>query len=218
MTIISRRAVAISALGFLAAIAVAATLVLGFGPSHTAAQPTTWFNGSNWQPVTHLATADNFTLPDQARKPLTFRRLRGKVVILNFTSSVCVQQCPLVARSISKVERSLRPLSGRTVIVNVSVDPESDTRATVKAFAHKMGFDGLTWYYVWAPRRIMQPIWRHYYIYVPTPPPIFKVGRVVHTAGVVLVDQNGKVRGEMNWPFRTSDLARGIRGLVDSSS
>jgi cytochrome oxidase Cu insertion factor (SCO1/SenC/PrrC family) len=186
--------------------------------AQTTSTPVTyhWFNGFAWQPERTLPMARNFSLPDQNRSTVSLRQFRGKVAIVSFTSSVCHQQCPLVGRSLAMVERNLGPLAAKSVLVNVSVDPEADTRATVNEFARKMGWAPYHWYYLWAPRPVMKPIWKAYYVYVPTPAPIFKPGvSVIHTAAVVLVDQTGHVRGYMAWPFLPSKVTLGVRDLID---
>lgn len=181
--------------------------------------PPTWFNGISWQQESKAQIARNFALPDQNRKVVSLRQFRGKVAIISFTSSVCRQQCPLVGRTLTTVERTLGPLAKKTVLINISVDPEADTKATVTHFVRKMGWQPFDWYYLWAPRKVMQPIWHSYYVYVPTPPPIYRPGlKLVHTAAVVLVGQNGQVRGYMAWPFLAPKVASGVRDLVEGKA
>ena len=196
--------------------ALAAVIVLtGMSMMRPTSHGGTWFTGFGWEPEKSLAQAANFSFPDQNRKPVSLAQFRGKVVILSFTSSVCRQQCPLLGRSVSLAEKDLGKLARDTVLLNISVDPEGDTKKTVDKFAREMGWEKYRWYYVWAPRSKMRPIWHDYYVYVPNPPPIFKPGAsVVHTAEVVLVDKSGRVRSDLEWPFLSKDLAKGIRALV----
>ena len=176
-----------------------------------------WFNGLHWQHGVNVTAAPDFRLPDQNRKAISLHQLRGRVTFVSFTSSVCRQQCPLVGRALASVERRLGPLATRTALVNISVDPEADTPATVTHFARAMGWSRYDWYYLWASRARLQPVWQSYYVNVPTPSPILKPGKsVVHSATIVMVDQAGKVRAYMAWPFSPSGLVRGARALIES--
>lgn len=205
------------------AMVIAAVALLGAG-SLTVGQrlfassaPTgrLWFDGARWEQGIPILTAPNFVLPDQSRRAISLRQFRGKVVFISFTSSVCKEQCPLVGRTMTRVERELGPSSNRTVLLNVSVDPEADTRATVQTFAREMGWQRLPWYYVWAARSTMKHVWRSYFEYVPAPPPILKPGlSVVHLAAVVMVDQKGRIRAYLPYPFLASPLSQAARDLL----
>src|SRR5947209_15915823 len=87
----------------------------------------TWFTGMQWQPEAKIVTAANFTVPDQQRHPVSLSQFRGRVVLLTFTSSVCKQQCPLGGRAVTVAERRLGALARRTVLLNVSVEPQTES-------------------------------------------------------------------------------------------
>jgi protein SCO1/2 len=179
----------------------------------------TWFTGTQWQQQPKTWYAPDFTLPDQNRHPISLHQFRGQVVLLSFTSSVCRQQCPLVGHTLAAAERLLGALAQQTVLVNISVDPEADTPHTVRAFAHKMGWEPYHWYYLWAARPRMKPIWQAYDVYVPTPPPIFKPGlQIIHLAAVALIDKSGRIRGYFAYPFLASQIAQGMRHLIKEST
>jgi len=174
-----------------------------------------WFTGMSWMHSPKNWIAPNFTLPDHRGQQISLAQFHGRVTLVSFTSSVCKQQCPLVGRALATVDRQLGPLAKKTVLLNVSVDPEADTLKTVNHFARKMGWTPYTWYYVWAARSKMRPIWRAYDVYVPNPPPILKPGKsVIHLAAVAIVDQTGNIRGFMSYPFVPSALAGAVRDLL----
>jgi protein SCO1/2 len=182
---------------------------------HSSLPANAWFNGLTWQRGSTVNGAPNFRIPDQNRRPVSLHQFRGRVTFISFTSSVCTQQCALVGRALATVERSLGPLAKHTAMVSISVDPEADTRATVNHFARIMGWKGYSWYYLWEPRRLLQPVWASYYVNVPTPSPNLKSGaNVVHDATVVMVDGSGLIRAYLPWPFRASGLERGARTLI----
>lgn len=208
-----------------AVLAVSLTLFVGLGALYlfvghrtadvTAQTGNTWFTGVRWQPASQVFHAANFRVPDQQRHPVSLRQFRGKVVLLSFTSSVCRQQCPVIGRAMATTERLLGPAASQTVLLNVSVDPEADTKRTVMHFAHKMGWMKYHWYYLWTSRSRMKPIWKAYGIYVANPPPIYKPGlSIVHTAATAMIDQDGHVRGFFGYPFLPGQLAHGVQHLL----
>lgn len=195
-------------------IAMAGVAIARGSPTSAHAQRPLWFTGTTWQPSPLVRPAPNFTIPDQNRRPISLRGLRGSVTVLSFASSVCKGQCPLVGRSIGTVERMLGPLSGRTDLVTISVDPLPDTFASVRRFAAKSGWEGYHWYYLWSSLARMEPIWKSYYIYVGPQPKTASNADVKHLAAVVLIDQEGRIRAYMAWPVLPAQLARGVRDLL----
>ncbi|MGH2411716.1 MAG: SCO family protein [Chloroflexota bacterium] len=181
----------------------------------SAKQGETWYTGTQWIHSPKLFPAANFTLPDQRRKSVSLRQFRGKVVLLSFTSSVCTGQCPLVARGMYTIERALGPLSKHTVLLNVSVDPASDTRKSVYHFAKEMGWLPYTWHYLWSTRARELRVWKAYGVYDPPPPRVHKAHYdAIHLAVVAMVDQKDVVRGYFPYPFNAPHIARGVKDLV----
>ncbi|HZS93406.1 MAG TPA: SCO family protein [Chloroflexota bacterium] len=173
-----------------------------------------WFTGVTWMRQANNWLAPPFTLPDHRDQLVSLAQFRGRVALVSFTSSVCKSQCPLIGRALGVTERDLGPLAGKTVLVNISVEPEVDTNKTVSRFAREMGWTPYHWYYLWGPRSEMKPVWSDYGVYVQNPKTIKPGQDVQHLAAVALVDQSGHLRGFLSWPFRPSRLARGIRDLI----
>jgi protein SCO1/2 len=64
--------------------------------------------------------------------------IKGKIVVIQFMFSNCERLCPMVTPNLVKVQKELDKQSPRTVnIVSISVDPEHDTPAVLKAYAKK---------------------------------------------------------------------------------
>ena len=219
-----RRSRQLAAIVVLLAGILATLGIVGLALAHRAAPASppsglTWFTGTRWQPEPKVSWETNFTLPDQNRHLISLRRLRGKVVLLSFTSSVCKSQCPLVGRELSLSERFLGSLAKRTVIVNVSVEPETDTRRTVYHFAREVGWLPYRWHYVWASRKKMKPIWAAYYVYVQAPPRSAKANQdVKHLAAMAMIDPEGRIRGYFAYPFLPHQIAAGVKHLLAEPS
>jgi cytochrome oxidase Cu insertion factor (SCO1/SenC/PrrC family) len=210
-----RLAMALCTACLLAAIGLGGLALVGRSAAAPVSTGKTWFTGTHWQPQAKILAAPNFTLPDQERHLMSLSQFRGRVVLLTFTSSVCKQQCPLVGRALTAAERMLGSLSRRTVLLNVSVEPETDTHKTVFQFAREVGWGAYDWHYLWTARQKMKPIWRAYYVYVQTPPPTHAPGLdVQHLAALALIDGSGRIRGYFSYPFLPAEIARGARDLL----
>lgn len=71
--------------------------------------------------------------------------LRGELadpdrpVILNFIFTSCAAVCPVMSATFSQVQAALGPQRDAVRMVSISIDPEQDTPAALKAYAGKYG-------------------------------------------------------------------------------
>lgn len=159
--------------------------------------------------------APSFALLDQNGHVVTPASLRGRVVALTFLSSVCVQQCPLVGKSLTLARGMLGKDANRLAIVAISVSPEQDSPAATQHFASASGWQGSEWHYLTAPRDVLAPVWRQFGVYVAAAAPIFKNPQsVVHQAEVFLIDPYGKLCAFYDVPFLPARAASTIRALL----
>jgi cytochrome oxidase Cu insertion factor (SCO1/SenC/PrrC family) len=64
--------------------------------------------------------------------------IKGKIVVIQFMFSNCERLCPMVTPNLVKVQKELEKQSpGKVNIVSISVDPDHDTPAVLKAYAKK---------------------------------------------------------------------------------
>lgn len=161
------------------------------------------------------SAAPAFALRDQQGRLITPASLRGQVVALTFISARCIQQCPLIGKTLSLVRAQLGRDAARMTIVAISVDPEQDAPAYTRQFAAESGWGGTNWHYLTAPRSVLTHIWGAYGMDVPAPAPIFKPGQtIVHQAGLFLIDPRGRVRAYDTVPLLVSRVAASIRALL----
>lgn len=74
--------------------------------------------------------------------------LRGKVVVINSFFATCTGSCLPLTRNLEKLQQSLGARMGKEVnIISISVDPEVDTPASLKAYAKKLNA-GPGWYFL----------------------------------------------------------------------
>ena len=90
--------------------------------------------------------APDFTLTDQDGNALQLSSLRGKVVLLDFIYTSCPGPCPLLSRKFSQFQKKLGERVGKDVmLLSITVDPQHDTPAVLKAYARRYEADTSGW-------------------------------------------------------------------------
>lgn len=79
--------------------------------------------------------AKTLNLPDQDGRMRSLSDFKGKVVVVFFGYTQCPDVCPTTMAELAEVKRSLGADGARVQGVFVSVDPERDTPALLKAYA-----------------------------------------------------------------------------------
>lgn len=110
----------------LLAVGLAACDQLGMG---TAGKPV--FKGVD---LTGAEYARSLSLPDQDGRTRSLADFKGKVVVVFFGYTQCPDVCPTTMAELAEVKRSLGADGERVQGVFVSVDPERDTAALLKAY------------------------------------------------------------------------------------
>ena len=138
--------------------------------------------------------APDFALPAAAGGAFELRRQRGNVVVLTFGYSSCPDVCPTVLAELAQVRARLGGAARRLRVVYISVDPERDTPARLRAFTEQFDrtFIGLT-----GPADQLAAVWKAYGVQVARRdapggnPPTYAVH---HSASVFLIDAAGRLR------------------------
>jgi protein SCO1/2 len=63
----------------------------------------------------------------------------GRPVIMNFIFTTCETTCPLSSQTFAAFQRKLGPERSKVHMVSISIDPEQDTPARLRAYAKKFG-------------------------------------------------------------------------------
>lgn len=88
--------------------------------------------GANFFPNTELITQDG--------KKVRFYDdlIRGKIVVIDFIYTHCVDACPLETARLAQVQKMLGDAVGKEIFFySISIDPKRDTPAVLKAYAEK---------------------------------------------------------------------------------
>jgi protein SCO1 len=155
--------------------------------------------------------APDFSLRDQAGRPITVTSLRGKVVAITFLDSHCKQLCPLEGDQLGQVQRSVGKGVALSLLV-VSVAPATDTPASEQAFAAEHHWSG-DWHWVSGGQDQLAAVWKAYSIAVqPTPDDI------LHSAVLYLVDRGGYMRAGFASGLDPGRVTQDVRILAAQSS
>jgi len=86
------------------------------------------------KPVADNPLAADFTLTDQFGKTRSLSEFRGRVVSLFFGFTHCPDICPTHLARQAEVMRQLGPRAEHVAVLFVTLDPERDTPAALKAY------------------------------------------------------------------------------------
>jgi protein SCO1/2 len=96
---------------------------------------------------------------DHQGQALTPETLTGRPVLLHFVFTTCASTCPTQVRELAELHAQLpTPVRQRLVMLSVTVDPLSDTPATLKAYARRLGADRPGWRFVTGPPAAVQTL------------------------------------------------------------
>ena len=84
--------------------------------------------------ITGADYAQNFSLPDQFGNTRTMADFKGKVVVVFFGFAQCPDVCPTTMAELAEVKKSLGKDADKLQAVFITVDPERDTAAVLKAY------------------------------------------------------------------------------------
>jgi protein SCO1/2 len=155
--------------------------------------------------------ARNFTLVDQGGERVSLGRWRGQVAILAFLYSTSKATATLIAQ---QVRGALNELEAPVPAIVVSVDPQADTPAHVKAFLQAAGLAGRVTYLTGSKAQLGR-VWRAYRVV----PASAGEGAYERGAFVAVLDRRGAERVEIPLEELTPEgLAQDVRRLQATES
>ncbi len=93
--------------------------------------------------ITGATYASKLALPDPEGQTRSLTEFKGKVVVVFFGYTQCPDVCPTTLTELAEVKRQLGPDGARVQGVFVTVDPQRDTPALLKAYMANFGPDML---------------------------------------------------------------------------
>lgn len=159
--------------------------------------------------------APPFALANQDGRVVRLAALRGRPVVIAFVYSHCRDICPLTAARVRAAQRLLGTDSGKVAWLAVSVDPGTDTAASVRAFSRRYGLLD-RWGYLFRPRRRVLATLRAYGIQPQlTERSAAQAPFQQHSAYISLLDDEGRrVESFTGQTLSAADLAHDLRLLL----
>ncbi len=159
--------------------------------------------------------APDFTLTDAVTgKSLTLSSLRRSTVAMAFLFTRCPDVCPLTAGQFRATQRSLGDDASKVVFVAVSVDPEGDTPAAVRAFSELHDLQD-RWHYLIGPRQQLEAVWALYGVGAFASP---GARAVEHNDAIYLIDGRGRERAILHSSDPANWLLDDLRALIREGS
>ena len=149
--------------------------------------------------------APEFTLAGSDGSALDLDRYRGKVVVLGFGFTHCPEVCPTTLAKLARVRKLLGAKGDDLQVVYVTVDPERDDAARMKAYL--ANFDATFIGGTGAPERLAK-VYRDYGVtavkQAPSAPGVYGVD---HSSFIYLIDRAGRLRAMVPYGKRAEDIA-----------
>jgi protein SCO1 len=154
--------------------------------------------------------APEFSLRGSDGGPLSLARYRGKVVLLSFGFTSCAAVCPTTLATLAQVRKALGPAGNDVQVMFVTVDPERDDPATLKAYL--AGFDASFIGGGGSPEQLAAM--RRNYGVVATKVPTGGSYAVDHTSSIFLIDRAGWLRAMMPFGRDPKDFVHDVKLLL----
>ncbi|MCC7054333.1 MAG: SCO family protein [Gemmatimonadaceae bacterium] len=160
-----------------------------------------------------VAAGGDFTLTDHNAQRFALQSLRGTVVMIFFGYSTCPDVCPTTLSKLSRVTKRLGPQQGKVKTLYITVDPDRDTPAALKADLALFDLDalGLT-----GTRQEIDTVVAQYgasYEIVPTPQSAGKYS-VSHSTTLYVLDAKGVLRRSFPYEATVDEIVQGLEPLI----
>lgn len=137
------------------------------------------------------AAIDDFVLTDQDGRPMEFRKLRGKPLVINFIYTSCPDVCTLLTASFKILQEHLTPREAGSVgFLSITMDPEVDTPEVLNAYSRRRQADAANWRWLTGKAAELAPVWQEFGVSVKR----LDRGLIEHTTLTVVADAEGNMR------------------------
>lgn len=162
--------------------------------------------------------APNFTLTSHRNTQVSLADFRDEVVLLSFVYTSCPGVCPLVTSRLREVDKALAQepaLARRVKIVSVTIDPENDTPAVLRAYARLFQVDNSRWVFLTGEAQRIKKVLDEYDLWSERRTD----GLIDHVMRVYLLDPDLQVREIYNTQFMQVPLVvADVSALLEESA
>jgi protein SCO1/2 len=134
-----------------------------------------------------------FQLTDEAGERINLDTFRGRPWILTFIFTRCPMPnfCPRMAKNFAELQAAIQNGSGavaQTRLLSITIDPQYDTPAVLKEYAHHEGADPKIWMFGTGDLATIEALARSFAVYTER-----EGGSITHSLTTALIDGNGKI-------------------------
>jgi protein SCO1/2 len=195
-------------IGWGAALALAMSLAACDAPGGKAA-PKLQFQGTD---ITGASYAQSLSLPDVDGRMRTLADFKGKVVVVFFGYTQCPDVCPTTMAELAQVKKALGKDGERLQGIFVTVDPERDTPAILKAYLASFDPSFVALRGTLEQTQAAAKEFKVFFAKVPGRTPDSYT--MDHTAGSFVLDADGKVRLFIRYGGNTDALTADLKTLL----
>lgn len=184
----------------LSLILLAATLIWLIGLQRSTQQV--------YQGVEFNQPATDFQLTDQYGDSIRLSDFHGKIVILTFMDTQCVDTCPITAHHFIQTYQELNDEQKKQVIfLGVNVNAEAADIENINTMTAAWGLDKIPqWHFLTGKIELLEPVWKAYNVSVTPRTTDHQTThtQLVHTPGTYIIDALGQIRWYVSTPYDSS--------------
>lgn len=156
-------------------------------------------------------TIGDFSFTTQNGQTFTQDSLDDHIYVADVFFTTCPGICPQLSNNLREVQRYLEEANDTIVkIVSFSVDPETDSVATLRAYADEYGIKDQRWYLLTGNKEQLYDVAHNDFFFSATEDSTEAI-RFVHDETLRLIDKEGRIRGE----FYNGTDEEQIKTLID---
>ena len=160
-----------------------------------------------------LATGGDFALTDHNGQHFELSSLRGKAVLIFFGYTSCPDVCPTTLSKLSSVYKGLGKDASRVKTLYITVDPDRDTPAVLKADLGYFDLDALGLTGTKPEIDKVVALYGASYEIIPTPQSVEKY-TVAHSTTLYALDPAGRTRSVPLRSHRERNIVKGLKAIL----
>lgn len=166
--------------------------------------------------ITGAVYGKDFPLPDAHGQPRSIKEFAGKVVVVFFGYTQCPDVCPTTLQELVEAKALLGAQGDRLQGIFVSLDPERDTPAVLRAYAE--AFDPEMVALTGSPEQIaaVAKDFKVFFKKVEGKQPGSYT--MDHSAGLYMYDPQGQLRAYHRYGQGAQALAKDAKALIDQAA
>jgi cytochrome oxidase Cu insertion factor (SCO1/SenC/PrrC family) len=145
-----------------------------------------------------LGTIKDFSLTERSERTVSLADLKGKVWIASFVFTRCTGPCPQISATMARLQKELADEPDRVRLVTFTVDAKADGTKELQSYAKSFQADAERWLFLTGDEAAIHKLVKESFM-LPVErvkgPKVPAGAEVEHSTRLVLVDQQGHIRG-----------------------